>query len=150
MLLYARRGVPLVGTLSLLFILTFGQASASILWCRADPTVSINGNQVDINVYSTEGIYKYVSGPTKVRIFVPEGVDTELISQDDGFGRGWKVTFATDDDLRVTARGVMTRVMVVVPADEELPVKAEIVDDGEIVASSVGETDERVLVKARL
>lgn len=81
---------------------------------------------------------------------VPTGVATELISQDEGFGFGWDVSFEEDDDLRVTKKGAETKVVVVVPSRGELPAKVELVQQGEIIEREVGETNERLTARARI
>lgn len=85
-----------------MFVVTLGQVNASIFWCKADPTVLIDGNRVDINVYSTSENLEEVTGPTDVLISVPPGVSTELVSRDTDFRRGWEISFEQDEELRVT------------------------------------------------
>lgn len=142
------RGMSLLGALVLLALLTTNQVNASIVWCKADPTVSIDGRVIDINVYSTEEILTHATGPTTVRIKVPTGVSTELIAEEEGFGFGWNVSFEEDDDLRVTKKGAETKVIVVVPSRGGLPAKVELVQQGEIIEREVGETNERMSARA--
>lgn len=146
-----RHRIPLLGILALAFALNSGPAMAGIVWCKSDPTVKIGGNVVHIDVYSTEGILTAVSGPTKVRIAIPQGVKAELLAQDDGFGLGWTVEFERQEDLRVSDRGVQTRVFVEVPASGVFPVKVEIVDRGDdVLDRAFGETNATVGARAWL
>jgi hypothetical protein len=58
-----------------------------------------------------------VTGPTKVVVSVPVGVDAELILTDLGFGRGWDVTIEESRRLRNhRIHGTEVMVSVYVPA----------------------------------
>ncbi len=149
----SRRALPLIGLVALLLLVTTAPAGAIIGWCSKDPVVQIGGQRANIWVSSPNEILQAVTGPTRVRIAVPEGVPTELIATDDGFGwdPAYDVRFVESDGLKVTNLGIQVKVTVRVPADAELPVLVEIADgDGVVLASGTGVTNSPVVTKARL
>ena len=93
-----------------------------------------------------------MSGPTEVRITVPVGVSTELISTDEGFaGQGYEVEFAESENLDATYMGVQIGVSVRVPAAVELPVKVKVTDgDDRGLNRDIGTTNAWVRLGARL
>ena len=146
-----RRVLPSLGLLALLLVLTAPSAEATLTWCRADPIVDIGGKRAHIWVSGVEGIQESVTGPTKVKIFVPKGVDRELIETDEGFGMGYDVRFVADDDLRVNGRGIQIRVEVYVPANDDIPVRVEITDrQDELLERTTGATNEWLVGRAWL
>ncbi len=98
-----------------------GEVTASRVWCRTDPVVSIDGQLADIFVAAP----LRVTGPNRVLVMVPVGVDAELVATDLGFGQGTNVAFAESAALRTTARGFQVRIRVYVPARDAMPVRLE-------------------------
>ena len=147
-----RRGSLLLGLLALLIAWTTTDVGAGIGWCRRDPIVDVGGKRAHVYVSSYEEILTAVTGATKVRIAVPDGVSTKLISTDEGFaGLGYDVLFEESDRLAVTNAGIQIRVSVRVPADEVLPVKLKVTDGNEeVLEVNTGVTGDWVTVEARL
>ncbi len=147
-----RRGFAVLGLFAVLVGLTATPAGASPVWCAKDPVVEIGGKRVHVYVSSHEEILTTVSGPTEVRITVPVGVSTELISTDEGFaGQGYEVEFAESENLDATDMGVQIRVSVRVPAAVELPVKVKVTDgDDNRLNGDIGTTNAWVRLGARL
>ena len=132
-----RRAVPVLGLLTLLFLLTAPSAGAVLNWCKTDPIVEIGGKRAHVYVASPQDILAAATGPTAVEITVPVGVSTSLISTDAGFGHGWEVTFVESANLRITNRGIEVRVSTSVPANATLLVVTEVVDGSEVSLASV-------------
>lgn len=146
-----RRVVPSMGLLAVLVMLTAPSVDAGVTWCRSDPVVNIGGKRAHVWVSGGEGILESVTGPTRVKIFVPEGVDYELIRMDEGFGQSYDVRFVEDRDLRVAERGIQVRVEVYVPADDDIPVRVEVTDRADdLLDRTTGSTDEWLVAKAWL
>ena len=146
-----RFAAPMLGVLTLV-LLNAGIAGAITNWCKRDPVVDIGGKRAHVYVSSTEAINQAVTDPTKVRITVPEGVSTELIRTDEGFGDlGYEVRFDRSADLRATDRGVQVEVEVYVPATLDLPVKVEFTDGQDtVLARKTGATNGWVSVRSWL
>ena len=104
-------------------------AAARRAWCRTDPIVVIDGTIVDIFVSAPLGdlvkALLTVTGPNKIVVTVPSGVNAWLLLSDLGFGRGNTVTFAQSADLQRTADGIQVRVEVYVPAKGSFPVRVD-------------------------
>ena len=148
---FPHRGFQLIGALALLFVLTAGPVGAGIGICRTDPVIEVDGKRAHIYVSSLETILTKVIGPTEVVITVPNGVRTELISTDNGFGLGWNVRFKDSGDLRVTDRGIEVHVSVSVPATATLPVETEMTDRNDMqLAQNRGMTNEAIKFRAWL
>ena len=147
------RAVPLVGLVALLLLVTTAPAGAIIGWCSKDPVVRIGGQRANIWVSAPNEILEAVTGPTLVRIAVPEGVPTALIATDDGFGwdPAYDVQFVESDRLEVTNLGIQVRVTVRVPANADLPVLVEVADrHGVVLASNTGVTNFPVVTRITL
>jgi hypothetical protein len=104
-------------------------AAARRAWCRTDPIVVIDGTIVDIFVSAPLGdlvqALLTVTGPNKIVVTVPSGVNAWLLLSDLGFGRGNTVSFAESADLQRTADGIQVRVDVYVPAKGSFPVRVD-------------------------
>ena len=133
-------------------VTTATTATATIGWCKKDPTVSIGGKIANVWVSSPDAILDSVAGPTEVVITVPKGVDTELLKTDDGFaGLGYNVRFKESGRLDETRRGIEIEVEVKVPADDNLPVLVEVTDvDNELLKDATGRTNRVVSVETTL
>ncbi len=150
---FSRRAVPLVGLLALLLLVTTAPAGAIVGWCSKDPVVQIGSTRANIWVSSPEEILQAVKGPTRVKVTVPEGVPTELIATDDGFGwdPAYEVEFYESNRLEVTNLGIQVKVVVQVPANADLPVLVEIADrDGDVLDSLTGVTNVPIVIRTRI
>jgi len=117
--------VPLVALV--FFFAGSSTASASVMWCRSDPLVVIDGYLVDIFVSVPIDQVLKVNGATEIVVTTPPGVDVALASPDVGFGYGEHVTFAESPSLDVTDQGMEIRVKVLVPAaDDSVPVLVQL------------------------
>ncbi len=106
-------------------------------WCRADPIVEINGEEVQVWVAIPDNMQSAVTGPIEVRFSRPWGTNASVTYLDDGFnGYGERVRFFTDSPAN--ADGSMNiQVFVTVPVDLsklpagvwKVPVQLEIVTD---------------------
>lgn len=106
-------------------------------WCRADPIVTINGEEVQVWVAIPADMQSAVNGPIQVRFSRPWNADAKVIHLDSGFnGYGEKVTFF--DGPSANPDGSMNiQVFVTVPIDAtklpagvwNVPVQLEIVTD---------------------
>jgi hypothetical protein len=116
-------------------------------WCRRDPILEIDGKLVRIDVYSTKKILDVATGPTILRVHLPDQVDHRILAKDEGFGRGWDIAFRSQESLKANYDGIEIQVNVFVPTpeDEILPVKVVISDPGNVKKNEVGE----VVDKAR-
>src|SRR5215207_4181515 len=114
-----RRPAKFLSTLVMVVLalaLTSSGVFAGRTWCRTDPVVMIGGELADMFVAGPLTAPLQVTGPTRVNIIVPTGVDAWLVLADLGFGRGEVVTFQESADLQVTEQGIEVRVQVYVPA----------------------------------
>jgi hypothetical protein len=122
-----RLAFPVVVLVALAFALTAQAAAAGRGWCRTDPVVTIDGTIVDIFAAAPAKALLLVTGPNRFVVTVPVGVETRLIAEDLGFGRGVETTFAESSELRVTEAGIEVRVALYVPAtDGTMPVRLEV------------------------
>jgi hypothetical protein len=111
---------------ALLLALQVQGATAGLGWCRSDPVVTIDGRLADIFVSAPLDAPLKVTGPTKIVVTVPVGVEARLVLADLGFGKGEEVSFAQSRALKKTATGIEVQVAVYVPAtDGTMPVKVE-------------------------
>ncbi len=111
---------------ALAFIVLAPGASAARAWCRTDPVVVIDGTLADVFVSRPLSAPLEVTGPTKMIITVPEGVKTQIILHDLGFGRGYDFKFKQSSDLHITDAGIEVKIEVYVPArDKKMPIKVE-------------------------
>ncbi len=122
--------VPVLGLTS--------QASAgSRMWCRYDPTFSVDG--VIGNVYvSGELDQAYdVTGPVKLRFTLPEGSNFKLLATDAGFGQGYDISVEFDRSLKSDERSIAIDIEALVPAiSDKLPILIEFVPDATIIVAA--------------
>jgi hypothetical protein len=121
--------------------------AARIGWCRRDPILKINDKFVRVDVYSTKRILDVATGPTILRVHLPNQVDHRIWAEDEGFGKGWDIAFGSQESLKANKDGIEIQVNVFVPTpkDEILPVKVLISDPGNVKKDDQGE----VVDKAR-
>lgn len=105
-------------------------AAAGKGWCRTDPVVEIDGHLADIFLVAPPDAPLKVTGPNRIVVAVPRGVEAKLILAGPGFGKGEKVRFVHSRRLAATGRGVEVQVTAFVPAtDDEMPVRLEFAPD---------------------
>lgn len=122
----ARRFWTLLSLIAVLTIVAVQPASAARGWCKTDPVITINGEIGDVLAAAPVDAPLLVTGPNKVVITVPAGVNAQFIASDLGFGRGWTVTIATSSALKVNKSGVQMEIKLYVPAtDSTMPVRLE-------------------------
>jgi hypothetical protein len=128
----------LFGLLALLLVLP---AQAGVGWCRVDPVFSANGKVGHVLIAVQKE--QHVNGATKVRISVPQGVDTHLLATDDGFGYGYAVTFRESKALKVTPAGIEVKIEVLVSSKMAQPVLVEFrpAAAGAVTAATLGDAN---------
>jgi hypothetical protein len=105
--------------------LTALPASAGRAWCRADPIFIVDGRLVDVMIAGPPLALLHVTGPTKVTVTVPDGVQATHVLSDLGFGRGYQVVIKSSNELQVTPEGTQIRVEVYVPARTSFPIRVD-------------------------
>jgi hypothetical protein len=121
-----RRAVRCLLGLALLAALGAAPEAAAIRqWCRTDPVVAVDGQPADVFVAAPPDAPTRVTGPTRIEVAVPPGVDAVLVASTLGFGQGEEVAFDELPALAVTEQGIEVRVRVYVPADDAMPVLVE-------------------------
>jgi hypothetical protein len=98
--------------------------------------LKIDDKFVRVDVYSKKQILDTATGPTKLRVFVPKQVNFSVEAEDDGFGKGWDISFDRREQLQVDKDydtiEIQAEVFVPTPEDVRLPVKVLITDPGKI------------------
>ncbi len=101
-------------------------AAASVMWCRSDPLVVIDGYVVDIFVSIPVTDLLKVTGATEIVVTTPPNVSIVLASPGVGFGHGEDVTFRESSSLDITRQGMEIRVKALVPTtDDSVPVQVQ-------------------------
>jgi hypothetical protein len=109
---------------ALMLVLHVQSASAGIGWCRTDPLITVNGKTGHVYIDSTESMLSSATGPIQIEVRVPLGSIAAALPLDNGFGRGYAITFVEDPKLFARGSYSEVRVTVYVPAvDGSLPVK---------------------------
>lgn len=121
---------------------------AGISWCRTDPIVTVNGTSVHVYVLSTLEMYDAVTGPTEITVTYPQGtnVSARISSNDNGFGRGYRLSLRSASGLQVSGSNLQIVVEVRVGAtDDSLPVRLEVVRiaDGLLLAAATDHANDR-------
>jgi hypothetical protein len=123
----------ILGLLALL-VLTVPAGAYGVTWCRADPIVKLNGEEVQIWVAVPAEYTARVTGPIDVTINVPGTVSTKVLFLDAGFnGYGERVTFTSSGSTMPGGTFYMS-VVARVPMNgtlETIPVQMEIIHDGQ-------------------
>lgn len=106
-------------------------------WCRADPIVEINGEEIQVWVAIPENMQRAVNGPIEVQFSKPWKADAHVVYLDEGFnGHGERVRFFTGTSAR--SDGSMDiQIFVQIPVDSSklppgvwtVPVQLEIITD---------------------
>lgn len=99
--------------------ITVQGAAAGRVWCRTDPVLLIDGRLVDISVSGPLLAPLMVTGPTKLEVLVPRGVDADVLISDLGFGRGYDITVKEVKHLKQTRWHTEIEVRVYVPANDD-------------------------------
>jgi len=116
-----------------------GDASAGRGWCRADPLFKIGDYVFDVVVSSDLAMLTSASGPVKLTVTVPEGVNAMHLLSDLGFGRGYDVKIVKSSSLVATRNSIAVKVAVVAPArDSSLPVTVRMTSISPKVLVSTG------------
>lgn len=149
-----RRAVLLgIAGMALAGALPAAPASAGRAWCRRDPLFRINGQMVNVWVSIEEGGQYESTGPIKVVLSVPHGVDAEHISSDEGYGFGYDVKIIQDGKLNEDSdrKEVEIKVKAFVPARTKRDVLVEFVPDAGVLQfdSTIGKTNRWVSVRTR-
>jgi hypothetical protein len=136
---------------------------AGVGWCRADPTVKINGRVGHITVLSYTQVLEQAKGPTRIRIEVPAGAETEILHMDNGFGHGYDIDWVErrawhgdDDDEDGDGRhneqgGIPVAIKVFVPASgPHLPVVLDFEAADGTTSEALGRTNKWVKLEVRI
>lgn len=101
------------------------RAQASRRWCSVDPVVLIDGRLADIFLASDVKLQLSATGPSILRISLPESSQGSVILSDTGFGlKGYDIEFVTDSSLKRTAEHTPIRIAALTPSsDSTLPLK---------------------------
>lgn len=100
-----------------------GEADAARGWCRADPLFKIGNYTFDVVVSSKVAMLTSATGPVKLTVYVPQGVNAMHLISDLGFGHGYDVSVRTSSTLKATKNSIGVKVVVNAPAkDTTLPV----------------------------
>ncbi len=139
--------------LALLPALAPRPAAALRSWCRTDPLLEIGGALADLAVLGPPSAAARVTGPTRVVVAVPKGVDARLVAKDPGFGKDWSFAFEDSGRLKATALGIDVRIDVYVPAsDGAMRVRVEFAPVGAGLlapASAEGTANRWIVLRAR-
>lgn len=108
------------------------RAGAFRRWCRVDPVFRIGGQTahvwVSAQVNNMRAARALSTGPTRLVLAVPAGVEAEHVASDDGFGYGYDVTVEEAADLDPTWGVLPVRVKVTVPmATDNVAIRVEFV-----------------------
>ena len=116
-----------------------GEADAGRGWCHADPLFKIGNYVFDVVVSSDLAMLTSASGPVKVTLTVPEGVNATHLVSDLGFGRGYDVKVVKSSSLTATKNSIGVKVAVTAPArDSSLPVTVHMTSLSPTVLVSTG------------
>jgi hypothetical protein len=114
-----------IALVALAVLVLASPASAGRAWCAADPVAVVDGKLADVRIASSLDAFIEVTGPNRLVLTVPEGVNGWFLLSDLGFGRGYDLQVKHSSDLQKTWRGTEVMVEVYVPAkDDSLPVTA--------------------------
>ena len=99
-------------------------AAAGISWCRTDPLITVNGATGHVFVESVKEMFQQTTGPIKINIVVPTDAEASAEPLDNGFGRGYRITFSHDKDLKYRGPYTDVRISARVPSRRgDLPVR---------------------------
>lgn len=126
---------------------------AARVWCRTDPTFSVDGMIGNVYVSGELDRAYDTTGPIQLTFYAPTGSVVELLAVDPGFGFGYDIRIAYDDGLKNDAKAIGLAIEVLVPSvSDKLPILVEFVPDGTILVADakVGATNQIVRVKTEL
>ncbi len=141
----SRRAV--VSTFLALVLMVIGgvqTGSAEIEWCRVDPVIIVNGTTYNVIISSPASILDSATAATDVVVTVPAGADYALVATDNGFGFGETVTFVESSSRSLRSGAGAIGITVKVPSTTRLPVAVDVLTESAAVASTVGQTNQRV------
>ncbi len=122
---WIRTAIACVIAVAVLLATGAPDAGAGRGWCRADPLLLINGDVADVWVGSTLEAFIETTGPIRLVVTTPEGVEAQHVISDLGFGRGYDIAIGTSPALEWTPEGIELTIAVWVPARSQLPVTVE-------------------------
>ena len=129
-----RRWLTSAGMAFLALIVLHGSIFAGG-WCRADPIVNINGEEIQVWVAIPANMQQAVNGPIKVQFSRPWDGNAQVIYLDSGFnGHGEEVSFFTGGSANPDG-SMQIQIFVTVPVDSSklpagvwtVPVQLEII-----------------------
>lgn len=95
-------------------------AEAGKGWCRVDPVFIIDGQVADVFIGSELSALLTTTGPIKITVTVPRGINVTHVLSDLGFGKGYKITVVKSASLKATKTSVPVNIDVYVPAKSNL------------------------------
>lgn len=99
------------------------RAAAGRGWCYADPLFQIGDDLFDVALSADLEMLTSASGPVRLTLFVPDGVNATHIVSDLGFGYGYQIEIVSSAHLRVSDNHLDVAVLVNAPAhDSSIPV----------------------------
>lgn len=128
-------------------------AGAARVWCRTDPTFSVDGLVGNVYVSGLLDLAYDTTGPIQLTFTAPTGSVVELLAVDPGFGHGYTVTVAYDDKLKNDEKRIPLALEVVVPsATDRLPLLVEFVPEGTVKVADMrpGMTNFPIRVRTEL
>ncbi|MGI2335138.1 MAG: hypothetical protein ACRKGH_00595 [Dehalogenimonas sp.] len=127
---FSRLAVVTVASLSLMLLSPI-PAAAAWAWCSADPVIIIDGHQVTLEGFvggEEDIVAQALKGNTWFKVYVPKGVDTEIVSTETKV----KVHIFEDKNLVIDENGVVpfTVVLSVNAPQQDFPMVLEMTVNG--------------------
>jgi hypothetical protein len=154
-----RSFLKFTGGVPLALLLPTHAAEAGRQWCQVDPVFRfVNADEPNLEVTASVSVATELgadvdtTGPIQIILTVPEDIQPELLSQDEGFGFGYDIAVETSDQGARSRRQVRVVVAARVPATDRHRVRLEFVPDGAVedADASEGWTNDWVIVRTRL
>jgi hypothetical protein len=154
-----RRVLKIAGGAALALLVPARPVAAGRQWCRVDPVFRFTdaGDPLrtvttNVNVLTEVGAEVDSTGPIELVVTVPEGIETELLSQDEGLGHGYDIAVESDTRGGRSRRHVKIAVAARVPATGRHRIRLEFVPDSivEDADAAQGWTNDWIVVRTRL
>jgi len=128
------------------------RGAAAAGWCRKDPQLRIGAKSTNIFLEYRADRANTCTGPIRLVVTVPPGTATAVLSQDEGFGHGYTVTFRESAALDANGNSLRVRVEAFVPAAGamECRVVSEPVDNPQWHAAKQGPANAWIALDARV
>jgi hypothetical protein len=127
-------------------------AAAGRTWCRLDPVVKIDGKTADIWLSSYQELNQAATGPTKIVISMPTGIQGSVLATDRGFGGlGYDIRFETTSTLS-SSGSIKVKIAVYTPSSNStLPLKVEFTprSSGLASGSASGYVNQTIIVRTK-